>query len=56
VTARQRRAAAEGLQRLLDRIERGELDAPPWFRQRLAGAIIGLDPDRAAQRRSEPSA
>jgi len=42
VTARERRRAAEGLERLLERIERGELVAPAWFRQRLIGAVIAL--------------
>jgi hypothetical protein len=49
VTMRDRKRAAQGLRRLLERIEQGELDAPAWYRQRLTGAIIALDPGRATR-------
>ena len=39
---RDSRRVIQGLQRLLDMIERGELEAPRWFRQRLVGAITAL--------------
>jgi hypothetical protein len=49
VTAADRQAAAETLRRVVELVELGELDAPGWYVQRLLGAAIALDAERAVR-------
>jgi len=43
VTKRELREAAAGLGRILEAVERGELDAPPAMLARLDGARLALE-------------
>jgi hypothetical protein len=47
MTKAEQREAAEVLRRVVERIDRGEVDAPAWYRERLVGAILALDPVQA---------
>jgi hypothetical protein len=40
-----RHQAAVILRRLIDTVERGELEAPAWFLERLRGAAMALEQD-----------
>jgi hypothetical protein len=44
MTKAEQREAAEVLKRVVERIDRGEVAAPPWYRERLVGAMVALDP------------
>jgi hypothetical protein len=50
MTKAEKREAAEALRRVVERIDRGELEAPRWYRQRLLGAVIAL---KATAKRSD---
>jgi hypothetical protein len=43
MTKAEKREAAEVLRRVVERIDRGEVDAPAWYRERLVGAMLALD-------------
>jgi hypothetical protein len=47
----EQRQAAEVLRRVVERIHRGEVAAPAWHRERLVGALLTLNPDRAMRAR-----
>jgi hypothetical protein len=44
MTKAERHEAAEVLRRAVKRIDRGEVDAPAWYRERLVGAMLAFDP------------
>lgn len=47
MTKAEQREAAEVLRRVVERIDRGEVAAPAWYRERLVGAMLALDPTAA---------
>jgi hypothetical protein len=44
MTKAEQREAAQALRRVVERIDRGVVDAPAWYRERLVGAMLALDP------------
>jgi hypothetical protein len=50
MTKAEQRQAAEVLRRVVERIDHGELVAPAWYRERLVGAMLTLDPGSATRR------
>ena len=42
MTKAEQREAAEVLRRVVERIDRGDVDAPAWYRERLVGAMLAL--------------
>jgi hypothetical protein len=42
MTKAEQREAAEALRRVIARIDRGEVAAPAWYRERLVGAMLAL--------------
>jgi hypothetical protein len=47
MTKAEQRQAAETLKWVAERIDRGEVAAPGWYRERLVGAMLALDSRRA---------
>ena len=47
MTKAEQRQAAEVLRRVVERIDEGEVHAPGWLRERVVGAVLALDPERA---------
>jgi hypothetical protein len=48
MTKADKRETAEALRRVVERIDQGGVDAPAWYRERLVGAILALNPDAVA--------
>lgn len=44
MTKAEMQEAAEVLWRVVERIDQGEVNAPAWYRERLVGAILALQP------------
>jgi hypothetical protein len=51
MTKAEQRAAAEVLKRVVERIDRGEVAAPAWYRERVVGAVLAR-PGRPAESNS----
>jgi hypothetical protein len=51
MTKAERQEAAEVLRRVVERIDRGDVAAPGWYRERLVGGMLALDPSRGALER-----
>jgi hypothetical protein len=48
MTKAEQHEAAEVLRLVVDRNDLGEVEAPAWYRERLVGAMLALDPDGEA--------
>jgi hypothetical protein len=55
MTKAEQHDADEALRRVIERIDQGEVDAPAWYRERLVGAMLALDPDALADSASSLS-
>jgi hypothetical protein len=49
MTKAEQREAAEVLRWVVERIDRGEVDAAAWYRERLVAAMLALDPSRPSR-------
>jgi hypothetical protein len=50
MTKTERQEAAQVLKRVVERIDQGDVAAPGWLRERLVGAMLAVDPERAGRR------